>query len=93
MLLSDETLCIVITFDFHYKNVLWKPRDYNTEVFPKWNPKQTRPLRRRQGIVKTLTWDALVIIYSHICFTWKWEKVQELNRPSMKQPHAADFHI
>ena len=62
MLLSDETLCIVITFDFHYKNVLWKPRDYNTEVFSKW-----------QGIVKTLTWDALVIIYSHTCFTWKWE--------------------
>ena len=41
--------------------------------FSKWNPKQTRPLKRRQDIVRTrrlevLTWDALVVIYSHTGF-------------------------
>ena len=66
-----------------YCNRLWFPlqkcpleTDYNTEGFSRWNPKQTRPLKRRQDIVKTrrlevLTWDALVIIHSHTGFTRK----------------------
>ena len=50
-------------------------RDYNIEGFSKWNLKQMRPLKRRQDVVKTrrlevLTWDALVVIYSHTGFMW-----------------------
>ena len=76
MLVSDKTFSVVTACDFHLK----KYPVETEELQYGWNPKQTRPLKRRQDIVKTrrlevLTWDALVVFYSHTGFTWKIMKL------------------